>query len=418
MTVVKNHNNELIPQRTVTDWWMCTDYRSLNAATRKDHFPLPFIDKMLERLANHSFFCYLDGYFGYHQIPIHPEDQSKTTFTCPYRTFAYRFMDDFSVHGKNFDQCLENLEKVLQRYKEVDLVLNWEKCHFMVREGIVLGHRISERGIEVDRAKIEVIEHLPPPTNIKAIRSFLGHAGFYKRFIKNFSHIARPLTNLLAKDALFVFDEECLEAFHKLKEALVTAPIIQPPDWTNHLKSLLGQTNDKKHHAISYASKTLTGPQLNYSTSEKELLAGVFAIDKFRSYLVGAKVIIYTDHAALKYLLTKKDAKPRLIQWVLLLQEFDIEIRDKKEVKNSVADHISRMKFEETSPLPIDDYMRDDQLLKVTIAQPWYANLVNCIVASYVPEGADKRKLAHDSRLNSMQTESYVVAFQLKHHKS
>ncbi|WVZ49157.1 hypothetical protein U9M48_000534 [Paspalum notatum var. saurae] len=193
MTVVKNQNNELIPQRTVTGWQMCIDYRKLNTATRKDHFPLPFIDEMLERLANHSFFCYLDGYSGYHQIPIHPEDQSKTTFTCPYGTFAYRrmsfglcnapasfqrcmmaifsdfienimevFMDDFSVYGKSFDQCLENLEKVLQRCKEVDLVLNWEKCHFMVREGIVLGHRISERGIEVDRAKIEVIEQLPP----------------------------------------------------------------------------------------------------------------------------------------------------------------------------------------------------------------------------------------------------------------
>ncbi|WVZ97421.1 hypothetical protein U9M48_042961 [Paspalum notatum var. saurae] len=298
------------------------------------------------------------------------------------------FMDDFSVYGKNFDQCLENLEKVLQRCKEVDLVLNWEKCHFMVREGIVLGHRISERGIGVDRAKIEVIEQLPPPTNIKAIRSFLGHAG---------------------QGCSLRVDEECLEAFHKLKEALVIAPIIQLPDWNKPFEimcdasdyavgAILGQTNDKKHHAISYASKTLTGPQLNYSTTEKESLAVVFAIDKFRSYLVGAKVIIYTDHAALKYLLTKKDAKPRLIRWVLLLQEFDIEIRDKKGVENSVADHLSQMKFEETSPFPIDDYMRDDQLLKVTIAQPWYANLVNYIVAGYVPEGADKRKLAHDSR--------------------
>ncbi|WVZ85111.1 LOW QUALITY PROTEIN: hypothetical protein U9M48_032066 [Paspalum notatum var. saurae] len=283
------------------------------------------------------------------------------------------FMDDFSVYGKSFDQCLKNLEKVLQRSKEVDLVLNWEKCHFMVRGGIVLGHRISERGIEVGRAKIEVIEQLPPPTNIKAIRSFLGHTGFYRRFIKNFSHIARPLTNLLAKDAPFVFDEECLEAFHKLKEAL--HPSSSRLIGTNHLKSCVmqaitpleqrsGQTNDKKHHAISYASKTLTGPQLNYSTTEKELLAVVFAIDKFRSYLVGAKVIIYTDHAALKYLLTKKDAKPRLIRWVLLLQEFDIEIRDKKGVENSVADHLSRMKFEETFPMPIDDYMRDDQLVR------------------------------------------------------
>ncbi|WVZ93921.1 hypothetical protein U9M48_039871 [Paspalum notatum var. saurae] len=240
------------------------------------------------------------------------------------------FMDDFTVYGKTFDGCLENLEKVLQRCKEVDLVLNWEKCHFMVREGIVLGHKVLERGIEVDRAKIEVIEQLPPPANLKALRSFLGHAGFYRRFINNFSFIARPLANLLAKDTPFVFDDAYLEAFHTLKKALVIAPIIQPPDWNapfeimcdasdDAVAVVLGQSNDRKHHAISYASKTLTGPQLNYSTTDKELLAIVFAIDKFRSYLVGAKVIIYTDHEALKYLLTKKDTIPRLIRWILLL---------------------------------------------------------------------------------------------------
>ena len=127
------------------------------------------------------------------------------------------FMDDFSVYGKNFDHCLENLDRVLQRCQEKDLVLNWEKCHFMVREGIVLGHLVSERGIEVDNAKIHVIERLPPPVNVKGIRSFLGHAGFYRRFIKDFSQIARPLTNLLDKDAPFEFTDECLRAFEILK---------------------------------------------------------------------------------------------------------------------------------------------------------------------------------------------------------
>jgi hypothetical protein len=142
------------------------------------------------------------------------------------------FMDDFSIYGKTFDDCLKNLDKVLQRCVEKHLVLNWEKCHFMVREGIVLGHLVSERGIQVDRAKIEVIENLPPPTNIKGVRSSLGHAGFYRRFIKDFSHIARPLTNLLAKDAPFEFDDKCLDAFHILKKALISTPIIQPPDWS------------------------------------------------------------------------------------------------------------------------------------------------------------------------------------------
>ena len=207
-------------------------------------------------------------------------------------------MDDFTVYGKTFTDCLENLEKVLQRCEEKHLVLNWEKCHFMVQEGIVLGHKVSARGIEVDKAKIEVIEQLPPPMNVKGIRSFLGHAGFYRRFIKDFSQIARPLTSLLAKDAPFIFNNECHEAFQILKKALIKAPIIQPPDWKLPFEimcdasdfavgAVSGQTKDKKHYAISYTSKTLSGAQLNYATTEKEFLVVVFAIDKFRSYLVG-----------------------------------------------------------------------------------------------------------------------------------
>jgi hypothetical protein len=297
MTVMEISKNELIPQHTVTGWRMCGDHRKLN----KDHFPLPFIDKMLERLAKHSFFCFLDGYSSYHQIPIHPDDQSKTAFTCPYGTYGYRrmsfglcnapasfkrcmififsnmiedimvvFMDHFSVYSKTFDHCLKNLDKVLQRCKEKDLVLNWEKCHFMVREGIVLGHLVFERGIQVDKVKIEVIKQLPPPTNVKGIRSFLGHAGFYRRFIGNFSNIARPLTSLLAKGVPFHFDDECLKAFNTLKGALISASIVQPPDCKLPFEimcdasdyavgAVLGQTKDKKHHAIAYVSKTLTG---------------------------------------------------------------------------------------------------------------------------------------------------------------
>jgi hypothetical protein len=140
------------------------------------------------------------------------------------------FMDDFFVYGKTFVDCLANLDKVLTRCGEVDLVLNWKKCHFMVKQGIVLGHVISKRGIEVDKAKVEEVEKLPPPTDIKSLRSFLGHVGFYRRFIKDFSKIKKPLTNLLRKDVSFDFDEKCLVAFRTIKRALITMPIIQPPD--------------------------------------------------------------------------------------------------------------------------------------------------------------------------------------------
>jgi len=253
-------------------------------------------------------------------------------------------MDDFSVFGSAFDSSLENLNIVLGRCVETNIVLNWEKCHFMVTEGIVLGHKISERGIEVDKAKVKVIKKLPPPTNVKGRRSFLGHAGFYRRFIKDFSKIAKPLRNLLNKDTLFKFDQECVAAFESLKEKLTTTPVITAPDW-NHSFKLMCDTSDyavgvvlrqrkgKLFYVIHYASKVLNDTQSNYTATEEELLAIVYSLEKFRAYLIGSKVMVYTDHAVIRYLLTKPESKPRLIRWKLLLQEFDMEIKDKKEVK-------------------------------------------------------------------------------------
>ncbi|XP_075515330.1 uncharacterized protein LOC142549969 [Primulina tabacum] len=388
ITVVKNDNNELIPTRTVTGWRVCIDYRKLNDATRKDHFPY----QMLERLAGHSFYYFLDGYSGYMQIPIDPEDQEKTTFTCPYGTFAYKrmpfglcnapatfqrcmmaifhdmiedfieiFMDDFSVFGSSFDTCLINLSKVLERCEESNLVLNWEKCHFMVREGIV----------------------------------FLGHAGFYRRFIKDFSSIAKPMTNLLIKDVPFDFSAECVQAFQVLKEKLITAPVMIAPDWGSPfevmcdasdtaLGAVLGQKRDKCIHVIYYASMTLSAAQLNYATTEKELLAVVFALDKFRSYLIGSRVVVHTDHSALKYLMSKKDAKPRLIRWILLLEEFDLTIIDRKGTENQVADHLSRLENHVQGNDFIRDDFPDEQLFEITNL-PWYADFVNYLSSKFIP---------------------------------
>ncbi|KAL4283698.1 hypothetical protein GQ457_16G022380 [Hibiscus cannabinus] len=264
------------------------------------------------------------------------------------------FMDDFSTFGDNFDNCLSNLEKVLIRCKETKLVLNWEKCHFMVDEGIVLGHKISSKGMEVNKEKIEVISKLPLPTKVKGIRSFLGHAGFYQRFIEDFSKITKPLCSLLEQGRQFKFNEDCTKAFNLLKQKLASAPIVEPPDWTLPFELMcdasdyavgvvLGQRKGRIFHLIYYASKTLNDAQVNYTTTENEMLAVIFAFDKFRSYLIGAKVTVYIDHSTIKYLLSKKDAKPRLIRWILLLQEFDVEIIDRKGTENQVADHLSRL---------------------------------------------------------------------------
>ncbi|KAM2650426.1 hypothetical protein EV1_014419 [Malus domestica] len=408
VTVVTNAENKLVPTRIQIGWRVCIDCRKLNATTRKDHFPLPFIDQMLERLAGYAFYCFLDGYSGYNQIVIIPENQEKTNFTCPFGTFSYRrmpfglcnapatfqrcmmsifsdyvekiievFMDDFSVFGDSFDGCLHNLSLILKRCVETNLVLNWEKCHFMVKQGIVLGHIISEKGMEVDKSKIDLVRHLPSPTSVREVRSFLGHTGFYRRFIKDFSKVSQPLCRLLQKDVAFDFNKECTASFKQLKELLTTAPIIVPPDWNlpfelmcdasdYALGAVLGQRKGKRPHVIYYASRTLNDAQLNYSTTKKELLAVVFALDKFRSYLIGTKVIVFTDHAALKYLLSKKEAKPRLIRWILLLQEFDIEIQDKKGSENVVANHLSCMMHNEES-LPIAETFPDEQLMSIKI---------------------------------------------------
>ncbi|GJV54849.1 reverse transcriptase domain-containing protein [Tanacetum coccineum] len=358
-TVVEN---ELIPTRLVTGWRVCIDYQKLNEATRKDHFPLPFMDQMLERLAGNEYYCFLDGFSGYFQIPIDPHDQEKTTFTCPYGTFAYRrmpfglcnapgtfqrcmmaifhdmiektmevFMDDFSVFGNSFENCLSRVDKMLQRCEDTNLCLNWEKSYFMVKEGIVLGHKISKNRIEVDKAKVDVIAKLPHPTTVKGIQSFLGHAGFYRRFIQDFSKIARPMTRLLEKDTPFFFSKKCIEAFQTLKKKLTEAPILVAPDWDLPFELMcdasdfaigvvLGKRKTKHFQPIHYASKTMTDAQAHYTTTEKELLAVVYAFEKFRSYLVLSKSIVYTDHSALKYLFAKQDAKPKLLHWVLLLQ--------------------------------------------------------------------------------------------------
>ncbi|CAN6562533.1 unnamed protein product [Malus baccata var. baccata] len=264
VTVVANAENELVPQRIQTGWRVCIDYRKLNTTTRKDHFPLPFIDQMLER------------------------------------------------------------------------------------------------------------------------------------FIKDFSKVAQPLCRLLQKEVAFEFTKECTESFKQLKELLTTAPIIVPQDWSlpfelmcdasdYALGAVLGQRKDKRPHVIYYASRTLNDAQLNYSTTEKELLA---------------VVIVFTDHAALKYLFTKKEAKPRLIRWILLLQEFDIEIRDKKGSENVVADHLSRMVHNEES-LPILETFPDEQLLSIKVSAPWYADIVNFLVSKRIPSEFTRHqrdKLRHDAR--------------------
>ncbi|XP_070007575.1 uncharacterized protein [Nicotiana sylvestris] len=262
------------------------------------------------------------------------------------------------------------------------------------------------------------------PTSVKGVRSFLGHAGFYQRFIKDFSKVVNPLCKLLEKEAKFVFDEKCMEAFELLKHKLTTTRIITAHNWSLPFElmcdasnvvvgAVLGQRINKIFHPVYYSSKTMNEAQRNYTVTEKELLAIVFAMEKFRPYLMGDKVIIHTDHAALRYLMTKKDSKARLMRWVLLLQEFDLEIVDHKGSENQVADHLSRLEEEgrPSDDLEINDAFPDEQLLAVSMHDmPWFADVANYLVTGiilYELSYNQRKKLNRDS-LNYYWDEPYL----------
>nr|GEU64040.1 reverse transcriptase domain-containing protein [Tanacetum cinerariifolium] len=456
--VVENEENELILTRLVTGWRVCIDYRKLNEATRKDHFPLPFMDQMFERLAKNEYNCFLDGFSGYFQILIDPKDQEKTTFTCPYRTFAYRrmpfglcnapgtfqrcmmaifhdmiektmevFMDDFSVFGNSFQTCLSHLEKTLKWCEDTNLYLNWEKSHFIVKEGIVLSHKISKNGINIDKAKVDVIAKLPHPTTVKGIRSFLGHAGFYRRFIKDFSKLARPMTRLLEKDTPFFFSKECVEAFQTLKRKLTEAPILISPDWDLPFElmydasdftigAVLGQRQENYFKPIQYASKTMTEAESNYTTTEKEMLAVVYAFEKFRSYLIMNKGIVNTDHSSLKYLFAKKCSNERFLRWVLLLKEFTFKVIDTKGAENLVADHLSRLENPHQNvrdPKEINESFPLETLNMVSSrgssSTPWFADFSNYHAGNFVVKG-----MPLSIRESSRRTKNNSVKYKIK----
>nr|GEU35499.1 reverse transcriptase domain-containing protein [Tanacetum cinerariifolium] len=356
-TVVENEDNELIPTRL-----------------------------MLERLAWNQYYYFLDGFSGYFQIPIDPKDQEKTTFTCPYGTFAYRhmpfglcnapgtfqrcmmaifhdmidktmevFMDDFSVFGNSFQSCLSHLEKMLKRCEDTNLCLNWEKSHFMVKKGIVLGHKISKQGIEVDKAKVYVISKLPHPTTVKA-----------------------PI--LIALDWDMPFELMC-----------------DASDFA--IEAVLGQRQDKHFRPIHYASKTMTKAESKYTTTEKEMLAVVYAFEKFQSYLILNKNIVYTDHSALKYLFQKKDLKARLIRWVLLLQEFTFKVVDTKGAENLATDHLSRLENPHQNvldPKEINESFPLETLNLVSTrgnqSTSWFADFANYHAGNFIVKGMSSQQ--------------------------
>nr|GEU89602.1 reverse transcriptase domain-containing protein [Tanacetum cinerariifolium] len=369
-TVVENEENELILTRLVTGWRVCIDYHKLNEATRKDHFHIYKIKRKPH-------------------LPAHTECLLTAACLLGYAIHRARFR----VFGNSFQSCLSHLEKMLKMCEDTNHCLNWEKSHFIVKEGIVLGHKISKERIKVDKAKVDII------TNY---------------LIQQLSRADDPSSR---KRYPFIFSKECVEAFQTLKRKLSEAPILIAPDWDMPFElmcdardfaigAVLGQRQEKHFRPIHYASKTMTEAESNNTTTEKEMLAVVYAFETFRSYLIMNKIIVYTDHSALKYLFAKKDSKARLLCWVLLLQEFIFKVIDIKGAENLAADHLSRLENPHQNVLDHKE-INESFLLKTlnlvsthgNSSTPWFAHFANYHAGNFVVKGMSsqqKSKLCKD----------------------
>ena len=362
---------------------VCQDFKKLNASTKKDYFPIPFTDIILDHVSGHECYSFLDGFSGYNQVFIRPEDQLKTTFTTKWGKFAFNrmpfglcnapgtfqqlrmdifqdflrhflevFIDDFAVFGKRRDH-LGYLKKTFERCRETNLKLHPGKCFLGMESGVLLEHVVNKNRLEVDLDKVKVILALTAPTNV---RGFLRCVGYYRRFIKDYARKALPLTELLKKEEDFSWNPESQSAFEELKLSLSQAPILSPLDWTKEfhvtldasgwcLGAILWQFDDSNRESpVYYVSRQMSLAEKKYTTTKREALAVIYACKKFRHYLLGYRIVFHTDHDSLKYLVNKPDLSDQIARWILLLQEFNYEVVVKAGMANANADYLSRQR--------------------------------------------------------------------------
>ncbi|KAL0551238.1 hypothetical protein IC582_010324 [Cucumis melo] len=359
---------------------LCIDYRELNKVTVKNRYPLPRIDDLFDQLQGATVFSKIDLRSGYHQLRIKEEDVPKTAFRSRYGhyefivisfgltnapavfmdlmnrvfrefldTFVIVFIDDILIYSKTEAEHEEHLRMVLQTLRDNKLYAKFSKCEFWLKQVSFLGHVVSKAGVSVDPAKIEAVTGWTRPSTVSEVRSFLGLAGYYRRFVENFSRIATPLTQLTRKGAPFVWSKACEDSFQTLKQKLVTAPVLTVPDgsgsfviYSDASKKGLGCVLMQQGKVVAYASRQLKSHEQNYPTHDLELAAVVFALKIWRHYLYGEKIQIFTDHKSLKYFFTQKELNMRQRRWLELVKDYDCEILYHPGKANVVADALSR----------------------------------------------------------------------------
>ncbi|GBM40902.1 Retrovirus-related Pol polyprotein from transposon 297 [Araneus ventricosus] len=362
----------------------CVDYRKLNEITKKYSYPLPRIDDTLDALNGSQWFTTLDLESGYWQVEIRPEDREKTAFTTGQGLWQFKvmsfglcnapatferlmetvlrglsseaclvYLDDIIIVGRTFEERFNNLRKVFQRLQKANLKLSPKKCRFFQKEVTYLGHVISAKGVKTDPEKIKAVVDWPRPETVHYLRSFLGLCTYYRRFVKNFSTIARPLHKLTEAKSNFNWTEECEKSFNGLKQSLTFSSILTYPrtdkdfildtDASNEgIGAVLSQNIRNEERVIAYFSKSLGNPERNYCVTRKELLVIVKSIEHFHHYLYGRKFLLRTDHASLRWLLNFKEPEGQTARWIQRLQEYDFEIQHRKGTSHGNADALSR----------------------------------------------------------------------------
>ena len=359
---------------------LCIDYRQLNRATIRNHYPLPRIDELFDQLHGSRVYSKIDLRSGYHQLRVRENDVSKTTFRTRYGHYEFLvmpfgltnapaafmdlmnrvfspyldkfvivFIDDILVYSGSPEEHAEHLWTVLQILKERQLYAKFSKCQFWLDKVAFLGHVISAKGISVDPQKIEAIVNWKPPTNVSEVRSFLGLAGYYRKFVDGFSKIATPLTNLLKKDQKFEWSDTCQHSFEELRQRLTTTPVLALPSgkdgyvvYSDASRQGLGCVLMQDGRVIAYASRQLKKHEQNYLTHDLELAAVVFALMIWRHYLDGVPCQIFTDHKSLQYIFTQKELNLKQRRWLKLIKDYDCTIEYHPGKANVVADALSR----------------------------------------------------------------------------
>ncbi|GFW13804.1 hypothetical protein TNCV_1670201 [Trichonephila clavipes] len=326
----------------------CVDYRKLNDVTKKDSYPLPRIDDTLDTLSGHKWFSTLDLKSGYWQVEIHPEDREKQ-HSLPAKDYG----SSKSCRGRTFEEHLQNIRKVLSKLSDANLKLNPSKCKFFQKEVNYLGHIISAEGVRTDPEKVSAVKNWKRPENLRELRSFLGLCTYYRKFVKGFSNIARPLYKLTESKQKFQWTKECEDSFLQLKEALTSSPILIYPqpdkpfildtDASNEsVGAVLSQEIDGQERVVAYWSKCLSKPERNYCVTRKELLAIVKAIEHFHHYLYGQKFLLRTDHASLTWLMNFRNTEGQVARWIQRLNEYYFDIRHRKGSSHGNSDALSR----------------------------------------------------------------------------